>query len=770
MKRTILLAAIIPALALTSPAQIQPVKQAVDTDAVSRMKASSPRQTATTIVAPAPSGSMARMSARSGGLDISVKGAGEVTTVWSEDFNGGAIPQGWVIDTDPYVPWTVKTLTGNYDFTSYDPDDAGSLYVEGPYQTFRRAIGSATSPEFTIGKNNILNVAVGFSRNYDDECRLIISASADDFATETTLWNSGDDTSDRPWHWHMLAIALDKLEGQTVKLRFTYAPGGKDTFNTGGYLGDFAIDGISVTAPGTVDHIDLATGERAVFVATGAPEGCGYRWSFPGGVPSESTEATPEVYYTVDGTYDVSLDLTDAGEGMAVTRSGFVTVTGTEPVAHIGLPATFLLNTTGLPLVAPTSEVTFTDASEGFPTAHDWTFTGVDPEPYAVFTSAEESPTVRFNYLHEQGIGLSVSNTHGTSADFRSVSVEYEGIVSNFRPDDVATTFDFDGFSSFPGSNTAKITAYAERFSAPSVPSRIYGAYVFFNRAETEEVIDQLANIGVHLCASENGKPGKKLDSWWWQTFELDLGDGANIGTAFPFTDAPVVSDEFFIVIDGIPARTETCHVTFATAGFRAEGGTALMLKDGEWIEVADYFPAGQNHTSYNVKVAMAHSVMETLPFGNRNFEVSEESGTADIEIFSYMGWDKELSYSSAPWIRIASEPGEMTVDTVTLEYDALPEGMPSRSATVVLSDGVTTLPLLFEQQKGAGIRASALTSSGLNYDSSTLMLTGSSHITVTDLSGRIVATGSTTVSAADLTPGIYIARTAEGATLKFAR
>ena len=37
------------------------------------------------------------------GLDITVKGFGETTALWSEDFNGGSLPQGWQIDLSPHL-------------------------------------------------------------------------------------------------------------------------------------------------------------------------------------------------------------------------------------------------------------------------------------------------------------------------------------------------------------------------------------------------------------------------------------------------------------------------------------------------------------------------------------------------------------------------------------------------------------------------------------------------------------------------------------------
>ena len=54
----------------------------------------------------------------------------------------------------------------------------------------------------------------------------------------------------------------------------------------------------------------------------------------------------------------------------------------------------------------------------------------------------------------------------------------------------MATVFDLDGESSFPGSNKWGITAYAERFSAPSVPMKVFGAYVYFVKNDAEEVVD----------------------------------------------------------------------------------------------------------------------------------------------------------------------------------------------------------------------------------------------------------------------------------------
>jgi PKD repeat protein len=49
-------------------------------------------------------------------------------------------------------------------------------------------------------------------------------------------------------------------------------------------------------------------------------------WSFPGGTPSTSTMASPEVTYNTPGTYEVTLTVTNANGSLSVTKTNLVTV------------------------------------------------------------------------------------------------------------------------------------------------------------------------------------------------------------------------------------------------------------------------------------------------------------------------------------------------------------------------------------------------------------------------------------------------------------
>lgn len=647
-------------------------------------------------------------AARVDGLtaDFTVAGGDARVPVHTHNFD--AAGHGWTLQNDNDVEWTVKKVKSGdavNDFALIDPADAGSLFVEGPYQTFKRAVSSAVSPAMAIPANAQLQFYVGFSQNYDDVCRLQLDIIAD---TDTVkAWNSADETGEKPWRWHPVSLSLAQYEGRDIKLKFTYGPGSGDMFNTGGYLGDFAIDGITVSGVQTVDHVDVLTGEFIELTDLSEGDVTAWSWSMPGAVPAESTEKNPQIYYTKDGTYDITLTVTDAAGNTAMkTRTGFATVTGTAPVARIIPPATFRNSSNRKPLIAPLAPVTFTDGSAGFPEKRTWVFTGVDADPNAVYESTEEAPEVAYSFLHEQTVGLEVSNAHGTSADICDVSVEYSAVVNNLRPDDQTATFDMDDWGVFPGTNTRKITAYAERFSKPSRPVMIDGAYVYFTRAEAKHISDQIASVGCHLYTSENGLPGKRLDSMWWSVFELDLPSGGNlVGTAFPFTECPVVDDEFFIVVDGLPEYNDSCCVSFGMAGFRSEGNTALMLKDGRWMEVPEYFGA-KCHTSFMIYPSVHHSVMSLLPAGTvGEYEVGAAAGTLEAEIFSYLGYKTPVE-SDADWIRLVSEPNGMTVDTLKFAYDALPAGQTSRTATLTLTDGASTLALTVTQSGESGIEA----------------------------------------------------------------
>lgn len=718
--------------------------------------------------------------------DFTVRGNDALSPVLVYGFDDGF--GGWTPTNGKYVTWTTKRVAeaGNAkSFSNINPNDVASLYVEGPYQTYRRETSSIVSPTFEVPANGMLHFYVGFSQNYDDVCRLNLSASSDNFATETTLWNSKEENGEKPWRWHEISIDISSLAGKTIALKLTYGPGSSDSFNTGGYLGDFSIDDITVSGMKALESLSVTTGDKIELVDISKGDVKSRSWSMPGAVPSTSTDANPVIYYTADGNYDISLTVTDTnGLTSTVTRPAFVKVTGTAPVAKIVPPATFRYSSTRKYMVAPLVPVTYTDGSKGFPTDHTWTFTGVSPEAYQAVTSTEANPSVAYNYLHEQVATLDVSNSHGTSYDEVGVSVEYSGVATNMRPTDKATVFDMQDFGVFPGSNNRKITAFAEKFSKPSRPIVVSGAYVYFFKADALELVDQIRSVGVHLYTSKNGVPDKKLDSWWWNVNELDLPGttGDLVGTSFPFTEAPVINDEFFIVVDGLPEYdSEGTCVSFGMAAFRGEGNTAYMLKNGVWTDVSTYFPAGANHTSYMIYPSVTHSVMAPLTTSDGVMAVGADAGTLTYQIFSIMGYESPID-SDASWLRVTSEPSGYTVDDLTIAYDALPAGTDEREGHLTLTDGATSMVVTIKQSRTNSV--SAITVDGgvkvcpAVVDSSmTLTLGGnatryqiySSGGTLMHEASVPAGTSTVEVNASDFAPGVYVV-VSDGGSAKFVK
>ncbi len=683
MRKVFLSAFAIALAALSVQAQVaEPVRNAAARPAFSSVK-----------VARAASVSMPRrVRAQATGelkAAFSVQGASSQKTVWSDGFDQGSASWTLAGDADGYVKWSLK----NKAFNSIYAADVQSLYVEGPYQVFRRAIGTATSAEVAVPSNGVLHAYVKFSESMNDYAVLTMSVSTDDFATSTELWNSAMESGHSGNIWHLVEADLAAFAGQKVKIRFTYGPGTTDTFKTGGYMADYAIDGLEVTGVSLIDGVHVGTGEVVKFADLSQGEPVQWQWSFPGGTPAESKEQNPQVYYKADGSYDVSLVVIDAqGNRSSVTRNGFVTVTGKAPEAHILPPATFREATTHLPLVAPLATVQYADASTGFPTKWDWTFTGASPS-----TSTSQNPKVSYDYLHKQTAILQVENQHGSSSDMVDVTAEYDAIINNIMPGDVPVTYDL-GEGTFPGSNKMGITEYGERFSKPSRPLVVYGAYVYFVTNKATSVTDQIANIGVHLRKSENGLPGEKLESAWWSTFELDVNGSNLVGTEFQFTKPKMVNDEFWFTVDGIPEWNDSCNVSFAMAKFRTEGNTAYMLKKGKWAPLTGYFQGGEGgQTSYYIFPMVAHSVITTLPVGTDEVVVPAQAGVAEQQVYSVFGYKDPVV--DAGWCRILNKQNGLTLDTLKIGYDALPQGVKSRTANVTLTDGFDTITLKVTQK-----------------------------------------------------------------------
>jgi PKD repeat protein len=651
--------------------------------------------------------------------DFSVQGESAYKVVWSENFdsNETLTQSGWTLDYGEGNAVTIEKKKSD-DYNTIDENDVYSLYFDGPYQIFKRTKASATSPAVTVPANSQLHVYIRTIPNFNDYATLSVQISTDDFATFEEVWNSQSIAQGKA-QWVTVEADLSAYAGKQIKIRFFWGPAPGDTL--GGYMSTFYVDGISITGVNSVEQVTAKTGDEIKFVdlSTGGNI-TSWAWSFPGGTPESSSEQNPTVYYTESGTYDVILRVSDGTNNAEVAKKAFVSVEGQLPVAGIQFPADF--RTTIQPrmrMIAPLAPVTYKDASEGFPTDYIWTIysqyelnsnTSFMFTPDTVYTTKDV--TVCHNKQYKNYVTHIVKNPEGYTYADDSVQVQFAGFVSNFQKNDGYQTNFVDGDLTMPGANKMGITAWAERISKPSVPVVLEAMYVGFTKASATALADQISPVSFSLYTSENGLPGKPielLDSW--NLSELNYAMGANSGmVTIELGRRVIIDQEVFLVIDGIPEKNDSLECAIGMAPLRSYGNTAYMLNKGTWRPFTGYFqaaPGGQ--TSLAVYPYFTHSVLIPakvdkkggITMGNDTTLVGPTSGNANILVFANQGIFKYLG-SNADWCRVTGKPGEYTVDSVKVEFDALPEGTEWRDAGISVTDSVQTLNLVVRQSRSA--------------------------------------------------------------------
>jgi len=132
--------------------------------------------------------------------------------------------------------------------------------------------------------------------------------------------------------------------------------------------------------------------------STGAAK---YLWKFPGGIPSESTEAEPEVVYNDRGVYDVTLAAISGSDTSNLLRSGYIEV-GSMPEPD------YQSSVTGL-------TVFFNNVSK-YGSTYAWDFG--DGE-----NSTEQSPSHTYKAEGDYKVVLKVTNECGTVESVRDLTV-----------------------------------------------------------------------------------------------------------------------------------------------------------------------------------------------------------------------------------------------------------------------------------------------------------------------------------------------------------
>lgn len=407
-------------------------------------------------------------------------------------------------------------------------------------------------------------------------------------------------------NWCHFTLPIGKYAGHKCQFEFImYGKGGDNV----------AIDGfklIQKDESGSVS-VSINQGDSVHFrdLSDGHPDS--WLWTFTGADITSSTEKNPVVRYSTPGVFDVTLETRKGDSQNRVTKTGFVTVNGTAPKALIATPETGYLSPWSLIFIPVGTPVTYFDASAGFPTSYNWTFTGTD-----IASSTAKSPTVTYNSNGLYGVELSVSNSIGTDKDFllNAIKVGGSSDIWNITPEESAELgeISLSWYGWYAGTNWLGMRSFAEHFDRPLAESSIDTVTVYFNSAKAQNTDTE---ITVSVCPAVDGVPGAAIASKSLKVSELECDENYIVPTYFVF-DSPVkINSEFFITITGFP-NEEPDNVSVLCV-YRGDGKRSTVFHEIE-DEDANYQGLGTYSWYKNVDEGISMAVTAHLTYlGNAN-------------------------------------------------------------------------------------------------------------------------------------------------------
>jgi PKD repeat protein len=280
------------------------------------------------------------------------------TTGWSWTFEGGTPATS--TDQNPVVTYANP---GTFDVSLTVSNAAGeNTVLQEDYVTVGLAPTAGFTSNYTLGDTNA---------NFTST-----SSNADSYSWDFGDGNSSDE--ENPGH----DFGADGV--YTVSLTVTNECG-TDTFTeivtvVTAPSADFEADMTNACLPVEVQFSDLSSANTT-----------GWSWTFEGGTPVTSTDQNPLVTYSVAGTYEVTLEVSNAAGTNTMTLTDYITI--------IDVPnADFSANAQGL-------MTTFTNNTTGA-TSYEWDFgdgnMSTDENPQHTYT-ADGIYTVSLTAINECG-------------------------------------------------------------------------------------------------------------------------------------------------------------------------------------------------------------------------------------------------------------------------------------------------------------------------------------------------------------------------------
>jgi PKD repeat protein len=181
-----------------------------------------------------------------------------------------------------------------------------------------------------------------------------------------------------------------------------FNPNGNSTKNKVKYITVVNSDEPIARFSGTPTTLDVGNQVQFIDESRGSPTT--WVWTFEGGIPGSCNgQSPPPVTYTVAGSYDVSLQVTNQFGTHTSTIQDYITVTNPfTPVAEFSCDDRNIIKG---------DSVLFIDESTGYPSSYSWTFENGTPAA----SSEKSPPRIVYSNSGNFNVTLTVTNPNGSS-------------------------------------------------------------------------------------------------------------------------------------------------------------------------------------------------------------------------------------------------------------------------------------------------------------------------------------------------------------------
>jgi PKD repeat protein len=491
------------------------------------------------------------------------------------------------------------------------------------------------------------------------------SSLSDAFSPTAYLWTFGDGNSSalaNPTHTYEIAGTYD------VALQVTNSSGTNTTTMTGFIT---VSSPPSPVIPVPVISADTTAGNAPLTVQFSSADSIvasptAYLWTFGDG--NTSVLANPEFTYSIPGTYDVALQVTNSSGTNTTTMTSYITVSS-PPSPVLPIPVITADTTTGnAPLNVQFSSA---DSIVTMPTAYLWTFGDGN-------TSVQANPSHSYAVAGTYDVALSITNSSGTNVTTMNGYITASPAPSGALP-----------LPAFTADTTSGAVPLTVQFS--SAPSDVVSPTGY------------LWNFGDgSTSVLENPSHEYTAVGLYDVSFRITNSSGFNTTTRTGYISTHSTTGNSATLPSGSTLTGNQISVNLTGAGGAEQNGDQIILNNQGGFDQIIFSTSGVSNTTGNltgtitgillVTPVMTASIPEGTATLQANISASAYDSGGDIS-FTFMGANESLN--TAYGSLLGSRMNE-----TALVFEITATGMNSITGSVL----TITVPDAFRERNSGGI------------------------------------------------------------------